>query len=149
MFKILKVEVENFLNFKKNSFDLSGNRVFIHGKNGLGKTNILNAIAWVLTGKSVFDEKLNPRRIENFEYVDDENPSVKLTIQFGDANLTLTRSVKGRKTEIIVQNNTNGKIEIPKVKEFEKWVKAELGFGVYLFQPALLFESSWSKQSES
>jgi recombinational DNA repair ATPase RecF len=50
--KILQLEAENFLNLKAVSIDASTGRVItITGKNGAGKSNILNAMFYALAGK--------------------------------------------------------------------------------------------------
>lgn len=51
---IKKIEVQNFRNIKNGEYNLNGNSV-ISGKNFTGKTNLLNAIYWVLTDKLLGD----------------------------------------------------------------------------------------------
>jgi len=49
---IVRLELENFRNFSKLKHDFSPSGALIHGKNGIGKTNLLEAISFFSTGKS-------------------------------------------------------------------------------------------------
>ena len=49
---ISRVYLENFRLFKKKDLNLSENKVFIQGKNGSGKTSILESIELLMNGRS-------------------------------------------------------------------------------------------------
>ena len=51
---ISRVYLENFRLFKKKDLNLSENKVFIQGKNGSGKTSILESIELLSTSSKVF-----------------------------------------------------------------------------------------------
>lgn len=53
--KIIGLQIENFLNLKAIDMRLDGSKVVLSGKNGAGKTAILDAIQAVLTGKKPED----------------------------------------------------------------------------------------------
>ena len=59
---IKRVEIKNFRNLKNASFDLINATSILKGKNGLGKSNTLNAINWLLTDTLLTD---NPGKGEN------------------------------------------------------------------------------------
>ena len=46
------LSLQNFRNYKKENFNFSDNTTLLVGKNGVGKTNILEAIFLLATGKS-------------------------------------------------------------------------------------------------
>lgn len=52
---ISSIDVVSFRNLKNQHFDLNGNNAAFSGCNALGKTNLLNAIMWCLTGADLFD----------------------------------------------------------------------------------------------
>ncbi len=52
---ITQVEIKNFRNIKSAMFSINGHTAIIAGKNGLGKSNTLNAINWLLTDTLLTD----------------------------------------------------------------------------------------------
>lgn len=57
--KITRIHLENFRQHKKLEIELDNSRssfTIVRGRNGAGKTNLLKAITWVLTGKLAKDE---------------------------------------------------------------------------------------------
>ena len=51
--RIVSVEINNFRNLSNVKFDMTQKNTSFVGNNRLGKTNILNAILWCLTGYDV------------------------------------------------------------------------------------------------
>ena len=57
--KITRISIENFRQHRKLEIELDPSQssfTIIRGRNGAGKTNLLKAITWVLTGKLAKDE---------------------------------------------------------------------------------------------
>ena len=110
--KISSIVIENFRGFKgKHRIDFSTDEdkpiTLIFAKNGVGKTNILNAILWCLHNKftSSFkdqDELINDDNAgtnEKGEYTENAICSVELTIEARDATYMITRSFHSKDTE--------------------------------------------------
>ena len=53
---ITKVEVKNFRNLKDFAFLVNEKATIIAGQNGLGKSNLLNAICWFFTNTLLTDK---------------------------------------------------------------------------------------------
>jgi DNA repair exonuclease SbcCD ATPase subunit len=57
--KISRIKLENFRQHKSIDIELDSSRssfTILKGRNGAGKTNMLKAITWVMTGKLAKDE---------------------------------------------------------------------------------------------
>lgn len=55
MSKIVKLEIRNFRNIKDKIYEFKSNPTIISGKNGLGKSNSLNALMWMISGTLLTD----------------------------------------------------------------------------------------------
>lgn len=62
--KITKIKINSFRNLSDVEFDVSGNTTF-SGQNHLGKTNILNACYWCLTGTDLDNCSSNSLNVPN------------------------------------------------------------------------------------
>lgn len=56
--KLIKLELNNFKAIKDFIFEPNGEDKSIFGKNGVGKTTLVDAYFWVLVGKSSTDKRL-------------------------------------------------------------------------------------------
>lgn len=87
--RIREINLKPFRNFEDNRFAVDADRVLISGANGLGKSNILEAIAYVSIGKSVRgarDQMAIPRGGEHFDveaHCSDGESEHKLRIYYG------------------------------------------------------------------
>lgn len=77
--KIKKVTIQNYRNIDYKEYNLDGKNLLLTSKNGLGKTNVLEAIYWAVTGY-LFDgtAKSESQGIKPDESADDIVTSVKL-----------------------------------------------------------------------
>ena len=57
--KLIKLELNNFKAIKEFTFEPNGEDKSIFGKNGVGKTTLVDAYFWVLVGKSSTDKKID------------------------------------------------------------------------------------------
>lgn len=55
--KIIKIALKNFQGIKNFTFALDGENADIYGDNGTGKTTLVNAFFWLMSGKPSTDEK--------------------------------------------------------------------------------------------
>ena len=125
--KFLTLEVKNFRQHRSITLDFSGPRgdfVVLKGKNGAGKTNLLNSITWCLYGKTLEDkETLAPSLLNQSAYLELQNGdsadvSVSITVEVeGGLKGVVTRtasftrendSVLGKQTkfEVLTEDKT-------------------------------------------
>lgn len=124
--KIYSLKLTNFRNHKSLAIDFEGNSLTIKGENGIGKSNILEAIHMLSTTKSLrttYDSEVINFN-ENFCKIEAlvENNNGKDTVE-----LTIQRSEKLK----------NGSIKTAKVNKVKKPLKTFSGyFNSILFTPA-------------
>ena len=114
---IKRVTISSFKNIKNLTFDLvDGENLVIEGRNGLGKSNILNAIYWCLTG---YDLNGCPDNELFVPYYDRESKvDVEVTTNVGKIQRTAARE-KGTLSTLLFIDNVpfalkDGEIEIDK-----------------------------------
>lgn len=86
--KIKNVEIKRFRNLENVSFDLKQTNIF-SGKNGIGKTTIIDSILWCLCGETIVYGKQDSDNRNSHNLRDIVN--VILTIEFNDVETTLER----------------------------------------------------------
>ena len=86
--KIKNVEIKRFRNLENVSFDLKQTNIF-SGKNGIGKTTIIDSILWCLCGETIVYGKQDSDNRNSHNLRDIVN--VILTIEFNGVETTLER----------------------------------------------------------
>ena len=103
--KLLKLELNNFKAIKEFTFEPNGEDKSIFGKNGVGKTTLVDAYFWVLVGKSSTDKK-----------VDDD---IKLKDNTGNPQLD---NGLEHKVSAILELDNGTQVTLSKIYQ-EKWTK--------------------------
>ena len=86
---IHSVEMINWRAYEKREFQLEPGITFLMGSNGAGKTSILEAICYGLTGEAaMFDSKTRPKLLRN----PDINATVNLTFEIDNKKYCVSRS---------------------------------------------------------
>jgi DNA repair exonuclease SbcCD ATPase subunit len=80
--KINKVTIQNYRNIDYKEYVLSGGDILLEGKNGIGKTNVLEAIYWAISGL-LFDgtAKSESQELKPYESAKDVVTSVKIDFE--------------------------------------------------------------------
>lgn len=93
---IKTIEIRNFRNIKTAHYDLSDKNCFV-GKNHVGKTNILQAISWVLTDKFIdgSNDVMSIKPKDNSK----ELVSVTLVINNGEQDLKIEKTYQEKWTK--------------------------------------------------
>jgi DNA repair exonuclease SbcCD ATPase subunit len=82
---------------KKLLVDLDANVILLQGPNGVGKTSLLDAILWALTGRiDRFGEKGNPISL----YAREGIARVEMTLRDGERDIIVTRASDGERNII-------------------------------------------------
>ena len=88
-----KVTIQNYRNIEYKEFALNGKSLLLKGKNGLGKTNVLEAIFWALSGVLFNGVSLTDKQeIKPINSENDAITSVKLEYQYN--SFTFERRVE-------------------------------------------------------
>lgn len=146
--RINTLKIKNFRNIKELELSFKDVNILI-GKNGVGKTTVLNAISWLFTGKSFTNKSIQVKPIENGIIKQQVSTLVEATIETTNKNnqkveLQITRKFDEKNTTtIVVKNLLTNAVEVPKVREFERFARNELGFDIFLFNPLVLFNEKW------
>lgn len=86
---IHSIEMKNWRAYEQRKFDFKPGITFLMGANGAGKTSILEAICYGLTGEAaLFDSKTRSKLLRNPEI----NASVDLVFESDDAKYSISRS---------------------------------------------------------
>lgn len=110
----------------------------LSGSNGVGKSSIGEAAAWVLFGTDLSGSKLNPSPV-NYEF---ENVVASLLIMINEEEVTLTREISGNNNKFYIN-------DVPtKAKEYDAFVLSKFDKETFLslYSPSFFFQMHWSEQ---
>lgn len=110
---IKSITLKNFRNYKEEKFDFSSNINILYGKNGQGKTNVIEAIYYFCQGKSY-------RGCKDKEVIHFDEKNCELFIEFEASMRDITSRIKIDDTKIV---SING-ISIKKLSELVGYLKA-------------------------
>lgn len=139
--KIIKLEAINFKNYSKLCIDFNkiSNVNFIIGKNGLGKSSILDAISYALFGKtlqdqggdSIINNKINKNLKVSLEFIIDKNIY----------KVERYRKDKINKNKVLLFKD-NEEITHPHAKDTDLDIIKIIGFDINIFKQVVSFNSS-------
>lgn len=88
---IHKLELQNFRNYNSLSFEPSAGATLIYGPNGIGKTNILEAISLLVPGRGLRNAKLV--EMANNEHPSSWKISANISGQFGKSEIDIQHMI--------------------------------------------------------
>lgn len=106
--KILSIELENFLSYKKETFFFPEGLTAISGENGSGKTSLFEAVDWCITSNSNRGKK-NSSIIKHNE----KTAKVVLNAMIGDKEYEISRTVS------LSKNSSKSKMRIKDIEKDE------------------------------
>lgn len=147
MIKLIDIEIEGFASIIKKTrykFNIKGVNI-IRGKNGSGKTSILNALCWCLYGKTIKkDSTINPWPI----LIDENYKGTMVTVRYKkdglNRKITHCSEYKGKINGVVGRNRLiieadGEKIERNRDKnDLKKWIIKDLGHSFDLFKSVVL-----------
>lgn len=98
--KITSIKIQNFRNLEELKFSLT-RRTFVSGKNGIGKTNTINALHYFLTNTLLTDSGSNANDISSILYDDTKGgkkPTCTITITL-ENGMELTKKLQEKWTK--------------------------------------------------
>jgi len=108
--KVIRLTAENIKRLRAVQIEPDGNVVVIAGRNGQGKTSVLDSIWFALGGGAATKETPRPIR--------DGEDEASVTLDLGD--FTVTRTWKGEKTNLAVMSKDGAKYGSPQTFLDEK-----------------------------
>lgn len=111
---LTKVTLQNYRNVEYKEYNLNGDSVLLEGLNGLGKTNVLEAIFWALSG-NLFDGTAKTESQEVIPYNAEKDATTSVKLEFSKDAFVFERRVKqkwsrnketykGLATDLLVNN---------------------------------------------
>lgn len=96
-FKIEKISIENFKG-QTNEVEFNGDDIKLCGKNGVGKTKLMKAFFWCLSGRTDAFNSANHELFDNRLEIDENTPTAKVKVLFkiDDYKFTLERTAKAK-----------------------------------------------------
>ena len=114
--KITNVKIREFRKIKNYETNLEDTNI-IYGKNGSGKTSIIDAISWCLFGKNFEDSTFETNKFENNGSLKEQNTMVTLSLTIDGLPTEIVREYKNSRTSILVDG-------VPKkVSEYNDYIE--------------------------
>jgi DNA repair exonuclease SbcCD ATPase subunit len=130
-FKIKMISLLNFGKHKAQTLTLTPKTTMISGERGKGKTWIMEAFLWAVSGKI---------RAQNKDVIREgaESASVAVQIENGESTYEIIRTMEGDTNTLVINENTT--MICNKIKAGEEFIRAIFGFDLDLI-PSLIFFS--------
>jgi len=139
---ILKnLTLRNFRKFKNATVEFPDGVTGVVGLNGVGKSTIFEAIAWVLYGSVA--ARTSADEIKRIGTLPSDPCRVELEFVFEDANYRIVREMTGKSLITSATATVNGKIAATGAEIVTKYVQKKLGMDFKSF-----FTSIFAKQKE-
>jgi len=90
---INKVTIQNYRNIEYKEYVLGGNDILLDGKNGIGKTNVLESIYWAISGL-LFDGSAKSETQELKPYESNKDVATSVKIEFEHNAFTFERKIE-------------------------------------------------------
>lgn len=141
------VEIYDFKGIIYKKKDFKDGRNMIKAPNGWGKTTIAEAIVFTMTGKGLFDEKINNEPItKNGKIKEDYIQKIILDLNINDDNFKIIKVIKRNKvTEMTINDKP-----YEKVSDFKTKIEDIIGLTeseIALLSNPKLFNNQTSKES--
>jgi len=139
---ILKtLSLKNFRKFKSATIDFPDGIIGVVGLNGVGKSTIFEAIAWVLYGSVA--ARTPADQIRRGGVTSSESCRVELDFIFEENNYRIVREMSGKNLTTTATATVNGKIAATGAEVVNKYIQKKLAMDFKSF-----FTSIFAKQKE-
>lgn len=137
------LHLKNYRRYRDEDIEFPTGLIGIVGRNGSGKSSLIEAVGWCLYGNSVSRTKKD--QIKTTGIPETENCSVTLEMMLGSDTIKIIRELKGKTASghasIFVNGNTNA--EVRGMNEVSEFVAKRTGMDHVAF-----FTSVFAKQKE-
>lgn len=152
--KILKhINIQGFRSIKNISFDISDKGMYlIQGKNGSGKSTIMEAIYYALYGKTIKDTNLTDiPTLSKYRDTDFQGTKVSLTIVVDNIEYEITRTINyGKDKDNSIQIKTpNGLLPVTDKADAQDKIDTIIGVSSKVFSNSVFFAQKGTRLIDS
>jgi len=150
--KIVSLNLENFRRYEKETIDFPEGLIGIVGRNGVGKTTLVEAIGWCLYGNPA--ARTGKDNIKRSEATDRSECKVVVELILGADTIRVERSLRGRNSSGNSSLFLNGesKASVNGMNEVSNYITSRTGMdhvafftSIFAKQKELAALSNWSK----
>lgn len=141
--KINYLELKNYRKFAHAQLELGDGVIGIVGKNGVGKSTLVESIAWALFGNRKEIDRGEKKSIRRSGASQREPTSVKLEFSYGGDEFVVSREMTGKSLSIDASLKINGKTVATGATEVTQEIERKLGMDYKSF-----FVSVFARQKD-
>jgi exonuclease SbcC len=141
--KLISLELTNYRRFKQAKLEFSDGVIGILGLNGVGKSTIIEAVAWVLYGNEFKIIRTKKEDLKRYGSSPNEVCEVRLSFDLDGDKYLVTRKMAGKKFQTTAEVIVNGASLAKTTKSVTELVEARLGMDYQAF-----YTSVFAKQKE-
>ena len=141
--KLISLDLTNYRRFKAASIEFPEGVIGILGMNGVGKSTIIEAIAWVLYGNQPTIVRTQKEHLKRFGATPAEICEVKLGFELDGDKYIVLRKMAGKNYSTTAEVMVNGTSVATTTKAVTNLIEARLGMDYQAF-----YTSVFAKQKE-
>ncbi len=137
------LELRNYRKFRSSAIEFPDGVVGILGQNGVGKSTLVEAVAWALYGNEKMIVRTNKESIRNAGAGANEDTAVNLVFEIAGDEYKLYRAMRGRSNAVDASLTVNGQLKASGEKGVTQAIEKLLGMDYKAF-----FISVFARQKE-
>lgn len=141
--KLISLELTNYRKFKKTYIEFPDGVIGILGLNGVGKSTIIEAIAWVLYGNETKIVRTRKEDLKRFGAAPNDECSVNLAFDLDGDTYFVSRKMTGKNYQTSANMSINNKPAATSTRSVTALVENSLGMDYQAF-----YTSVFAKQKE-
>jgi len=141
--KLISLELTNYRRFKKTLIEFPEGVIGILGLNGVGKSTIIEAIAWAMYGNQQTIVRTKKEDLKRHGATPADVCEVKLSFELDGDGYLITRKMAGKNYQTTAELSVNGRAEANSTKAVTKLIEHRLGMDYQAF-----YTSVFAKQKE-
>ena len=137
------LELRNYRKFRSSAIEFPDGVIGILGQNGVGKSTLVEAVAWALYGNEKMIVRTGKESIRNASAGANEDTAVNLVFEIAGDEYKLYRAMRGRSNAVDASLTVNGQLKASGEKAVTQAVERLLGMDYKAF-----FISVFARQKE-
>ncbi|MCK5559714.1 MAG: SMC family ATPase [Thermoplasmata archaeon] len=141
--KLRSLTLENYRKFENTTVEFPEGLVGILGLNGVGKSTIIEAIAWTLYGNQQTIVRTSKEDVKRIGSAPKDSCKVTLEFELAGENYQVMRQMKGVNFTMKAEVQVNNKLAAQSTREVTEFIENKVGMDYQAF-----FTSVFAKQNE-